>query len=563
VFRISGRSGPSVTRQLDGRSTWRVESDPRLRRRNDENLTATCGYDAYGVPVVNRGGSGPSERTVRQMTKALSGPGSRRTARAASRTGAPAVDRYLCAFAHRSPRFARYVLRELARPGLRALPPACGVDLVALIRHACLAAGRWKRTRIFVASVVSTTIVLALTALALGDAVMSVLVLLASGPTVFVSVFVNEYRLYRISSTLASHTVDVRATAPPVNPELEASLDAVMTANVVVFTGGDPFVGWGTRLRDGWQINVDASRPGTDQQGNPRIVKPFEPSDLHKAMTLAVRAAGIPDLAVHNRLFVSGMSADRVPGLVPDPMGRPGGVLDPTVLRKGIDRPKPDARTYLCIDKTSWGGELVVTLYVRAATVRNDLFIECHAYVLLPLRNELTSVDHTPTSSVEVLWASLVAAVRKTLPTCRRCVSELVRMAQADHTYDRRRRADMRAVRRNRPLDRGAGISLRAAAAADERVFLFAYTDEEMYLNVLQRRVLDAIHDFLENHGVDTADFNKKQTNIITNHTYTIGNIQAQQAQIGNQNNMTNPTNNPGGPGAVNPTPAPPPWAGP
>jgi hypothetical protein len=270
------------------------------------------------------------------MTKSLVGQRQRGSARV---IGAPAVDRYLCAFAHRSPRFAQYVLRVMTRPGLRALPPACGIDVLALVRHAHLVVGRWRRTRIISASAFAVAVVLALATLAVGEPVLSILVLLAAVAAVFGVVFADEYSRLRIRGSLASPGADVRALAPPVAPALEDRLEKVMDANVVVFKGGDPFVGGGKPVRGGWKISIDAARPGTDPQGNKRTVTPFEPTDLHKAMTLAVRGANIPNLEVQNRL------------------------------------------------------------YVRAAQIRNDLFIECHASVLLPLRAELTDVDHAPTGT--------------------------------------------------------------------------------------------------------------------------------------------------------------------
>ena len=418
--------------------------------------------------------------------------------------------------------------------------------------------------RIFIASVGVVAIAVALALLALGDAVTSLGVLVVSMVVVFGVVFGDEYSRRRTSATLASRTVDVRTTAPPVDTELEHRLEEVMAANVVVFSGGDPFDGWGAELGKGWQVSIDATRPGTDQHGKPRPVTPFEPADLHKAMTLAVRGAGIPDLAVHNRLFVRGTAADHVPGLVPDPMDRPASVVAPALIRKGIDQPQPDVRTYLCIEKTAWGGELVVTLYVRVAQIRGDLFIECHAYLLLPLRLGLTAVDHTPTDAFRMLWASFAAAAKATLPTLRSCVADLSREALKDFRHKRQRRADMRTARRKMPLDRGAEVSLRALAADDERVFTFAYTDEEMHLNALQRRVLDAIHDFLDQHGIDTTAFRKKQTNIVNNNTYTIGNVNSTNTQIGGQNTINNQNNQQSGSqGGGNPSSTPPPWAGP
>ena len=263
----------------------------------------------------------------------------------------------------------------------------------------------------------------------------------------------------------------------------------------------------------------------------------------------------MPNVEVHNRLFVAGHSAHAVPGLLPDELDRPATTVPLNAVRLGIEKPRPDIRTYLCVEKTSWSGELAVNLYLRAAMISGDLFIECHAYVLLPLRAELTAVDHTPTGSAEMTFRSVRDAFGA-YQVLRRLPHEVKR----EQVAARRRRKDLadtcRAIRKHRPVGRGAGLSIRAAAADDERVFLFAYTDELMHLNALQRRILNAIETFLDQHGVDTADFHQKQTNIINNHTYAIGSVNAQNAQVGSGNvqNSNSGSNPP-------PQNDPPPWA--
>jgi hypothetical protein len=461
--------------------------------------------------------------------------------------GSVAVDRYLCSSAHFAPRFAEYVLAELVEPSVRAASPACGIDLVALARHAKAARARIVRLRLSMAGVLAGALVLLLVAIGFRSAALLVLAVLVGVVGVYLSVFFDRLALYRGLGEMVSPQAPMRDLAPALSAEDESRLEELNTSNVIIFEGGDAFIAWGRRLRDGWQMSLDATKPASVSSGNKRTVVPFTPADLHKAVTLAVRSSGIPHVDAHNRLFVAGHSTAAVPGLLPDELNRPATSVPPKSVRLGIERPRPDIRTYLCVEKTSWGGELAVNLYLRAAMVSGDLFIECHAYVLLPLRAELTTIDHMPSGSVEMTFRAMRDAfgaykVLRQLPT------ELKR----EHAAARRRRKDLadkyRAIRKNRPVSRGAGLSIRAAAAADERVFLFAYTDEEMHVNALQRRVLNAIEAFLEQHGVDTTDFNQKLTNIVNNHTYTIGSVNAQNAVVGSnnvQNSNPPPPNNP------------------
>jgi hypothetical protein len=456
-----------------------------------------------------------------------------------------AVDRYLCSATYLAPRFAGYVLSSLVEPSVQAASPACGVDLVALARHAKAARARVTTLRLSMAGALAVALLIALAAVGDQSFVLGLLAVLVGMAGVFVAVLVERLRLYRVLGHLVAPQVPIRDLAPALPPETEKLLEELNTSNVVVFEGGDAFVAWGRRLRDAWQVSLDATKPATDSTGRKRTVVPFTPVDLHKAVTLAVRSAGVPNVEVHNRLFVAGTSTATVPGLLPDPFGRPAASVPSASVRLAIEQPRPDVRTYLCVEKTSWGGELAVNLYLRAALVSGDLFIECHAHVLLPLREELTAIDHMPSGGAEVTLRALREALGA-FTILRRVPGEVMRERGAGR---RRRRAGAecrRAIRKNRPFNRGAGLSIRAAAAATERAYLFAYADEEMHLNALQRRILNAIATFLDQHGVDTADFNQKRTNIVNNHSYSIGAVNANQAVVGTGNTQNNQNNQAG-----------------
>jgi hypothetical protein len=444
------------------------------------------------------------------------------------------VDRYLCAFTHESPAFADYVVSELAGASLRAVPPACGVDLVALARHATAARRRYLRVNYVLVVLLAALIVLApVLGLAAGKAGASVLLALLALLGAFFIVAVYEYQRRRVLRRLAGADTNARAAAAAWDRQTEDRLEQVMDSNVVVFSGGDAFVAWGTRPWHNWQISLDARNAATDSTGVRRTVLPFSPADLHEAVAIELGGVNLPDVDVHHRLFVAGHAASEVPGLVPDPMGRPSSILEPATVRLAIDQPWPDARTYLCVEKTSWGGELSVNLFMRAAMFGPNLVIEFHAYVLLPLRAELTAtLDHAAISQLPMVGRSLAGAIRHTLPRLWAgpwvLGRELLRSARQS-SYLAIQRAS---VRHGRSVDRGAGLSIRAAAATEDQQSVFTYGDAMRDLDILQHRTLGAIGTFLDGYGVDTADFAPIKTNIIAMNSLVVreGRDNVQQA---------------------------------
>ncbi|MFG2047372.1 hypothetical protein ACGFIW_08095 [Micromonospora sp. NPDC048935] len=484
-----------------------------------------------------------------------------------------AVDRYLCSHAHLSPSFARYVVTELAAPSLRSTGQAFGVDLIALIRHATAAYRRAMWMRVLLSAdlaclVVAVLLLLVSSSLPYGDAVggFAVAAVMTGLVLPYAVILATMLDAHRYAQRINSAGADLRDLVRPVDPRLERRLGEVMTGNVVVFRGGFPFGSCGLPLGS-WSIDVDATKPALDPAGNPRQVLPFDPIDLHRELTRTVRAAGIPDLRVHNRLFVGGTGMAAVPTLLPDPMDRPAARVSPQALRLGIARPRPDARTYLCMEKLSWNGELVVSLFVRAGLVAGDLFVEGHAFVLLPVRAEMCALDRLARNTREILWHAARDTFRSAWRQLGRSPLDLLRIGMLHLARSRALAVDRRRILRAQILDRGADTSIRALVADRNRIYLFALSDEESILNALRRRMLSGVEQFLDQHGVDTTQFTQQKSNIV-NTNYNIGTALANAMAIGT-NAVVGPTGQtqpaaPGTPGAppTGSVPADPPWAG-
>lgn len=475
---------------------------------------------------------------------------------------ADAVDRYLCSYSYLRPAFARYLAVDLVEPSLRALGPACGVDLVAVARHAVQARRRHLAlTGLLLAhgaALVLLTIVFGAATWWAGPVLGAVGL---CGASAFAVVIGYDLATQAKIRAIMNKNNALRDLAGPLDDATEAQLAEAMAANTVVFSGGDPFVGSGLPLK-AWQLTMDVSKPATDAAGNRRTVVAFEAVDLHRELTVAVRSAGIPGLQVHNRLFVGGAAAHLVPGLLPDPRRRPQTTVARKTVRLGIERPRPDARTYLSVEITGWAGELVVSLYVRAVVVGSQLFVEGHAHVLLPLRAEVCAAENISRSTAYGVASAVVRGIRLTPQLIVSSPRVLFGMAR---NVQRRRRVlsqQRRRVRQGQLFDYGATTSIRQVTADTERVWLFAYADEEMYLNILRDRILEAIRRFLDDHGIDAAEFQTQRNNISM---YQIGSILGANVAFGNGAQITTVQAGAGTPpqgGAAGQAPTPAPWEG-
>ena len=222
----------------------------------------------------------------------------------AAGTRSSQVDRLLCAFAWLSPSFARYVYSTLLRPGLGAVAPTHGLDVVALGRNT-MAARRHRRLVILLA-LLDVVLVVAGVALLVGlgaSPLWSLIVLVAGVLAYFLLIGGHVYAIRTRASRLVYGPAEPGDVVPRLRGSLEYTLETYANRNVVVFGAGIPFVGAGQVLTR-WNVQVDTTKAAKDDQGRPRPVRPVSAEELQKSLSVAVRKTGIEGLRVNNRLFV-------------------------------------------------------------------------------------------------------------------------------------------------------------------------------------------------------------------------------------------------------------------
>jgi hypothetical protein len=445
------------------------------------------------------------------------------------------VDRWLCSWSWVEPAFSRFLYAELIRPGLRSNAPQYGVDFVALARHAM--AARRHRRRVIVLAVVDVAVFLVgLPAVQLTWRPGATWLVVAVCPllTVAMLLMLVGWHLYvtraRASRTLVG-PVEPRDGATPLDDATEARLAALAEMNVIVFGGGIPFVGAGARL-DRWKVRIDTTRAGTDDKGRKRTITPLSAEQLQKEITTAVRGSAMPGLEVNNRLFVAGAFASAVDGLLPDPYAAPCPVISRTEIRRRIAGADEHARTYLCMEKKSWYDELVVSLFVRVSQLMTDLFVEFHAYVLLPLAPPVRLAGVYPVTPLGRLASVLRDVVPTTYQLVRHAPGTAFELVKWRLRLARRAARQRRLVRKMGQFNYGAGWGVQSILAARQREQLFTYEDEDTYVQAVRTRILATIVKTVEAHGIDTSDVERQQKTII-NHTYRIGDIKGRTVVVG------------------------------
>jgi hypothetical protein len=451
------------------------------------------------------------------------------------------VDRLLCSYAWIEPAFARYVYSAVIRPGVCAVAPHHGLDLVALARHA-MASRRHRRLVILLALldlvllITGVALILKLGGLSAGTLFWSAMVLAGAVLGYFALIGWHVFATRTRATRLVFGSPEPRDVARRLPEPVEQDLEAYAKSNVVVFGAGIPFVGAG-QLLTRWNVQIDTTKAAQDDKGRPRTVRPVNAEELQKALSVTVRKVGIDGIRVNNRLFVDGVRTDAVDGLLPDPEKPPSPVIARAEIRRAILHATDTARTYLCIEKPAWAGELVVTVFVRAVEYGSDLYVEFYAYVLLPLHPIVAAAETLPVS----LPGRAFLAARRTVPIGLRLLRNAPRTlfvtARWRWYLARRPALQRREIRKSATFNYGAYGGIRAAVAARHRDRLFAYEDEERAVKSIRKEVLKVVTQYVSDHGIDTSELERQRTQIFRQ-TINIRDIKGRNIMLGDHNNL-------------------------
>ncbi|WP_240139204.1 hypothetical protein [Streptomyces sp. MUM 178J] len=353
----------------------------------------------------------------------------------------------------------------------------------------------------------------------------------------------------RLRETLRRDVFDPGALPQPGPVEQWAAdrIDDVAEAqrgNVTVYSGYSPFLGY-ARRESKWSLSLPllpAEHP-SDAGGDAPAVVDFDAWEVVERLRARLRDAaerhaaavpaqagaappgGVPadgaslaGLLIEDRVFVSGTAIASDGRLLPEPLCAPETSLPDEEVRRIALSPQGPARHCLAAHLPMWGGDVVPSQFLHVAVVGRSLHLHCERHVLGPVLRELHTVDLLPaTLTAERHRALLLNALRRTGGALSAAPGSSFRYARAETRRNRRLLREVQAAQDDPAFDRGARLSIREEVISPQYLNHFQVVDAERTLAALDRHTLAAVRDFLDEHGVDTADF-RSQTQTILNH---------------------------------------------
>ena len=307
--------------------------------------------------------------------------------------------------------------------------------------------------------------------------------------------------------------------------------------NVIAYSGLKPFAGGGV-YKDGWSIVTDTSKGSLDSSASisKRVYKtplPFRISELYAQIERDMQGLGLKDvLEIEGKIYVRGQYLPEHPDFFNSNAQRPATSVRPELVEYIKDHPEEDVRYYQCLRFNFWRGEMIFTVFLRFVQQGKDLFTEVNYLLLPPMDPDYYWIDKRENTPVlSGFWMLYKLSLDTPLQTWLGAPYRLLR----GYRYSALQRKNARIAQNWPAFDYGANTSLRQYASDDRYHLFFQWIDQQMYLRVAEKQILQSVCNFLEAHQIDTDEFTQREQSIINNNTTN-----------NNSNTYNGPVNNSG-----------------
>ena len=327
----------------------------------------------------------------------------------------------------------------------------------------------------------------------------------------------------------------VKSFGGKLSPKLAAALPRE-DQNLIVYRGFMPFVGAGLDL-GGWSFVTFVDKAKV--KGAAETVRTFTVPELYAALDAGLKGLQLPSLRCRDYFFVRGLDIKGDPEILGDLANRPRQMISAEMGALYIEEQDTHVRSYKCIQVIDWGGEVIISYYLRCSVQGTSLFVEMKRYLLPPLTDDHRRVDRLRPDrfglragqfavslvvgpvvalvSPFVIFASLQEAIAGAFYSDERLAQRRRQAAQDDPTYDY-----------------GATTTLRASFAQNTFLHYFQKADADFDNKLIERKILDEIECFLDARGIDTTDIRERQTTILNSGILVQGgDVRAESLAVG------------------------------
>jgi len=306
------------------------------------------------------------------------------------------------------------------------------------------------------------------------------------------------------------------------------SLPSPENQNLIVYSGPNPFVGAGQNI-GGWTLAVEIHKPKIDAGR----VEPIIVEDFENTLTERVCGLGIEGLRNRRVLCAEGRAIRGEHDLLPNPIAPPLTVVGEGVVTK-FSKANEAIRPYHHLRIHSWDDQLVVSVFHCAKILGQKLFIDTNYFVLPPLGDSYRAIDSIPRKmTFRHFWQQVSRAfIMGVINIAWSPLSLFISVSSGIEEVFGRGRME-REVRDNEAFDYGVGASLREKEAGNIGNY-FQMIDRIGCIKVIEKELLNATIDYLDERGIDTSELRDREATILnTGIMISGGNFTAQSVAAG------------------------------
>jgi hypothetical protein len=422
------------------------------------------------------------------------------------------ITRYLSASVLFDPVFRQKVI-SMVKDDIRALAPELGLDLAKLARLSYLLQARDARYNLIFSGITLVGLVL----YAIFSLPVALVIFL---PAAWAAYFYKSHeQRYKLVPLLAKEGYDpAQLEALLISKYRDQALPRLMPEadqNLVVYSGFSPFVGAGSPLGR-WSFPIDVSRP-KENMGLRLEIKPFELAELYQAVEQGLGNCQIKGFVAKDFLFANGQQIRDQDWILPTIFSHPVYRVDDARVQHYLGNNDPRVRYYKWLRVFDWGNEIVISYFVRFSRQGNHLFVGVDRFLLTPLAETHHWVDtmQAPTgfTPVNMGLAAIFAAPFAVVGGALAILDKIYELF--GKLFDFEERAKLNEIENDLQFDYGVGTSLRQQASGPVYQHYFQMLDQEMYIKILDRQLLETLTTFLDEHHIDTSDVKERQTTIL------------------------------------------------
>jgi hypothetical protein len=453
--------------------------------------------------------------------------------------------RYLCAAVQIDEKLCDLILEEFFEEDYTVIGVCHGVELPTVIKSCLLAKNRSNNRN----NLLYIFLLLCFFPLGLLFAMDLYLYYLIIYFMAWIIVFLYEREsLYKIvgknflRNNFNPEFMNLQQLTPKQEKKLEAISDS-QKANVIIYGGFSPFVGSGLNI-NGWSFAVDINKE-KEKGKHTNQPREFAISELYDYITNSIKNLGLENLSIEDNLYINGNGQELRDARIflPQDMMRPNTRVEDYLIQFFLENPTDSIRHYRCLRVTDWKGEIILSIFLRLSKIGQSLFIEANYYLLTPLRSYYRQYDEIKSEPslqdiLKLAWTSAFKTFVLGITALISILKLLISIANLDFSAYRKKRnrkkKKEKEIKSNPMFNYGAISSLRERVSQEEYQRFFQKLDQEMYLKIIERRIVDSLSNFLDSKNIDTSDFKEARSTIL-NHGVILygGSMQAENLAVG------------------------------